>query len=215
MWTQCKLLFCPYFSFRTWPVGKHKAIFRSPPSILPSEAKCQRNNWTMEVSNFIDPDAPPWSLCFLNMAELLLAYSRPGLSRDKHNEGLAKGRERTRNGKGQNSREWFAMTAGGAGQCLCVREKGGEQFAVFQKNRSALAGPVMTGQLPPVHTVHLPQANGSGYRSQLLKNQVLPASSFFPRSPEGWHPQWGSENPSGSSSDTDTDFCMGEWKVTK
>lgn len=42
---------------------------------------------------------------------------------------------------------------GRAGQCLCVREKGGEghQFAVFQKNSSALAGPVMTGQLPPVH----------------------------------------------------------------
>lgn len=59
----------------------------------------------MEVSNFIDPDAPPWSLCFLNMAELLLAYSRPGLSRDKHNEGLAKGGEMTRNGKGHNSRE--------------------------------------------------------------------------------------------------------------
>lgn len=80
---------------------------------------------------------------------------------------------------------------GRAGQCLCVREKGGEghQFAVFQKNSSALAGPVMTGQLPPVHTVHLLQANSSGYRSQVQKNQVLPASSFFPRSPEGWHPQ--------------------------
>lgn len=57
------------------------------------------------MSNFIDPDALPWNLCFLNMAELLLAYSRPGLSRDKHNESLAKGREMTGNGKGQNSRE--------------------------------------------------------------------------------------------------------------
>lgn len=56
------------------------------------------------MSNCIDPDAPPWSLCLLNMAELLLAYSRPGFSRDEHNEGLAKGREMTRNGKGQDSR---------------------------------------------------------------------------------------------------------------
>lgn len=166
MWTQCKLLFCPYFSFRTWPVGKHKAIFRSPPSNFPSEAKCQGNNWTMEVSNVIDPDALPWSLCFLNMAEWLLAYSRPGLSRDKHNESLAKGREMTGNGKEQNNREWFAMTAGGAGQCLCVRKKGeeGHQFAVFQKNSSALAEPVMTRQF---HTVHIQ------YAFPRLKSQVI------------------------------------------
>lgn len=73
------------------------------------------------------------------------------------------------------------MAAGGAGQCLCVRKKGeeGHQFAVFQENSSALAVPVMTAQLPPVPTIHLPQADGSGYRTQVLKSKVLPPSVFI------------------------------------
>jgi hypothetical protein len=53
------------------------------------------------------------------------------------------------------------MTVGGAGLCLCVSQKGeeGHQFAMVQKNRSALAELRMKLQL---HPVHFPQAKGSG-----------------------------------------------------